>query len=211
MQEFLISSSLLITEAAALTLLLLLIAAFLLFRRGRRNRAKAREFATEFRTGGEARCNELQTLLSDICNLDESNAAQAARSLFEHRKNLCKQAMMLSLGRDGASLGAVDDEVVALIRGCLENSNAAAGGNAGTTDGALDGMAAGAVGSGNVRELRAQVSKLIQDKRELELQLQQSKDNMERVMTEYASMYAGSQKDAKTKLERESARLRDKK
>lgn len=210
MQEFLVSSSLLISEAAALVLFLLIIAAFFLFRRSRLNRAKARRFASEFRAAGQAHCDELQTLLSDVCNLDESNAAQAARDLFEHRKNLCKQAMMLSLGRDGASLGALDEEVVALIGGCLRNSTSTGGGGAA---GGSDESVAGAEGpiSNNVQQLRAQVSKLIHDKRDLELQLQQSKDNMERVMTEYASMYSGSQKDAKTKLDRESAKLRGKK
>lgn len=118
---------------------------------------------------------------------------------------------MLSLVRYGANLDSVDDEVVALIRGCLVSSNVTGGG--GVVAGAeVAGASAGVAGpvSNNVPELPAQVTQLIQDKRELEIKLRKSRENMERLMTEYASMYSGSQKDAKAKLDRESAILREK-
>ena len=177
----------------------ILVYLFLTARRCRRERELVRRVVKKFRQEEGGRRDALQEVLRDGCGHEDEAVTAISDDFSDREKALYNSVMRMYLGKDRQAISNLDDKVQSIVRGYQKLvMNEAPGGE----DSEL--------GAGQLpyTQLRKENESLKSELETLRKELFDAKLTAENIMKEYATMYAGGEREGELQVREELKKLR---
>ena len=200
MNPFSTSGIFLMAEAVVVLGSIIVVYLFLAARRRRGERELVRKVVKNFRAQEAARREVLEGVLRDGCGHEDEDIASICEDFSGREKALYNSVMRMYLGRDRKAISGLDDRVQSIVRGYQKLVM-----HEPTDDSAPE------RGAGQLpyTQLRKENEALKRELEGLRKELREAKLTAENIMKEYATMYAGGEREGELQVREELKKLRE--
>lgn len=194
MSDSLLSTLLIFAELGAALLLYVLVMTFFLMRRNRKDSVVSETFIAKVKKSLPTRQDRLVELFKNSLALDANKAEQNAESLVREEKHLYSHLIRIFVAKERELLNLITDDMDNLTDHYLRL----------LTESGDDKK------EKESREvlLKRENKALREENKELKSKLEASMASIESIMSEYASMYEGGQKEGEQRLKNEMYQLK---
>ena len=197
MSEFVTTLLLIGTETSVMLLIILGVVVFIHFRKNKHDKQRAMVLVNKLKDSEAERRKNLELVMQETYGVEGDELEEQVNELIQTEKRLYSKILKMYMGRDRETIKTIDKDVRKIIdayRGLVEQP----GGEEG------DEKAAGLL------ILRNENEALRLAKAQLEADLAAAMETMENMMSEYANMYEGGQKEGDQRVKNEMFKLRQK-
>jgi len=186
------------SELAVLLLLVLGMIIYVFLSRHKKDKNRAMDLVSRLKKKEPERRENIKLLLIETYGYGEEEALEKAVELVQVENHLYTKILRMYMGRDRDAITGLDKDVFGLLEIYRELIDTEMGGDEDSEKPSSPVI------------LRQENRQLREAKRQVEADLAAAVEAMENMMSEYASMYEGGQKDGEQRVKNEMFQLREK-
>lgn len=207
MSDVLSTSVVILSELTLMLGAVIVVFLILRARRLKRERAMVNALVARLRENEPTRKEQLLQMLKESCGFDENRSQEIMEAMSRNEKLLYSKSIRMFLGRERDNISHLDRDVnalvqayVNLIQGDAETGNESGGGPSV--------LSFTAIRKEN-ESLKDQTGQLKEEINRLRQELADAKQASENMMKEYATMFAGGQREGEMKVRDEMEKLKE--